>query len=182
MNAIDLLQQDHRTVEGLFAQFEQASTPDRKREILNEIVRELSIHAAIEEELFYPVVKEVMPDQAGELVGDSLKEHHGMKQLLTEVDTADPDAPGLDDTIVRLKQDVEHHVRDEENEMMPQLRRRVPEELLLEVGRELKEAKGRAPTRPHPHAPDEPPALKLAAPLAALMDRFRDTIEGRKSA
>ncbi len=182
MNAIDLLKQDHRKVEGLFTQFEQAATPQQKREIVNEIVRDLSVHAAIEEEVFYPAVKEALAQRGEQLVGESLHEHGEMKRLLADLDTAAPDAPEFDQMVLKLKQDVEHHVGEEEGEVMPELSRQVDMDILADLGGELEEAKGRAPTRPHPHAPDQPPGIKLAGPVAAIMDRIRDTVQRRRSA
>jgi hypothetical protein len=82
---------------------------------------------------------------------------------------------------VRLKQDVEHHVQEEEGEVMPELSRTVESGVLDDLGREAEQAKRRAPTRPHPHAPDQPPGVKAAGPLAAILDRIRDAISGRRA-
>lgn len=181
MNVIDLLKKDHRTVEDLFSQFEQASEPKRKRAILDEIVRDLSVHAAIEEEVFYPAVQEALAERGDELVGESLREHADMKLLLADLDTASPGDARFDANVMRLKQEVEHHVQEEEGEVMPDMSGKVSQGILDDLGREAQQAKGRAPTRPHPHAPDQPPGIKAAGPVAAIIDRIRDAVTGRRA-
>ncbi len=179
MSAIDVLKQDHRTVEQLFGQYQEAAaSPERKREIVNQIIRELSVHAAIEEEILYPTVRESLPD-GDELAQESLQEHHQVKQVLSDLDAMAPDDPELDQRLGRVMEDFQHHVEEEEGEMFPKLQQVLDEESLADVGRELEEAKKRAPTRPHPTAPDEPPGIKVAGPAAALLDRIRDKLQRR---
>lgn len=178
MNAIDLIKQDHRHVEGLFERFEQSNDEDGKRELVEEMIHELSIHAAIEEEVFYPSVREALPT-GDQLVQESLHEHQEAKQLLSDLDGMDADDPNFDAKVTDLIQDVRHHVEEEENEILPGLQQRLDAQLLEDMGNELADAKGRAPTRPHPKAPDTPPANKVTGPAAALVDRIRDRIQDR---
>ncbi len=179
MSAIDVLKQDHRAVEQLFGQYQEATaSPERKREIVDQIIRELSVHAAIEEEILYPTVRESIPG-GDELAQESLQEHHQAKQVLSDLDAMSPDDAEFDQRVGRLMEDFQHHVQEEEGEMFPKLQQALDEESLADVGRELEEAKKRAPTRPHPAAPDEPPGIKVAGPAAALLDRIRDKIQGR---
>lgn len=86
------------------------------------------------------------------------------------------DDPGLSENFEKLKGEVRHHVEEEENELFPQLRSTLGEHRLMEVGQQLAEAKRRAPTRPHPHAPDTPPASVAAGPVAAVVDKARDAV------
>lgn len=178
MDAIDLIEQDHRHVDSLFERFEQTDDQDTKRELVNQMVHELSVHAAIEEEIFYPAVREALPEGDG-LVNESLHEHQEAKELLNDLDGMEPDHPTFDPTVSRLIQEVRHHVEEEETEILPALRDRLDPELLGEMGQELESAKGRAPTRPHPAAPDSPPANKLTGPAAGLVDRIRDRVQDR---
>lgn len=86
------------------------------------------------------------------------------------------------DAIELLKHDhrmVEQHVQEEEGQFIPALRAAVDEQALEDLGQQLDKAKQSAPTRPHPNAPDEPPALAMAAPVAAIYDRLRDRLQGR---
>lgn len=179
MSAIEVLKQDHRRVEQLFGQYrEAAASPEGKQDIANQIIRELSVHAAIEEEILYPVVREALPD-GDELAQESLQEHHAAKQVLADLDGMPPDGPEFDQRVGQLMEDIEHHVEEEEGEMFPKLQQALDAESLADIGRELEEAKKRAPTRPHPGAPDQPPGIKVAGPAAALIDRLRDKLQGR---
>ena len=93
MDAITLLRDDHKTVEQLFKRFEKAG--DRayveKRQIVDRIIEELSIHAAIEEQVFYPVARATVPDTE-DIALESLEEHHIVKWVLSELDGMDPAA------------------------------------------------------------------------------------------
>jgi hemerythrin-like domain-containing protein len=178
MDAVELIKQDHRTVDGLFKQFEGASSAAQKGNIVNQVIRELSIHAAIEEEILYPAVRDVLPD-GDEMVGDFLEEHHEAKELLKKLDRMDAGDHEFDPTMRTLMQEIRHHVEEEEQDTLPKFKQRLDAESLREIGEELEKAKRKAPTRPHPMAPDKPPGIKLAGPPAALLDRIRDRLEGR---
>ncbi len=178
MNAIEVLSQDHRKVEQLYRQYQQAPTNERKGEVVNEIIRELSVHASIEEEVLYPGVREALPD-GDQLAQDSLQEHQSAKEILADLDKMSSDDPQFDHKVGQLMGDFEHHVQDEEGEMFPKLQQALGDDVLSDIGQELEQARKRAPTRPHPAAPDQPPGIKVAGPVAALMDRVRDKVQGR---
>ncbi|MFV2173938.1 hemerythrin domain-containing protein [Actinomadura sp. LOL_016] len=181
VDAIELLKHDHRMVEQLFRDFNAAASDGQRCGVVDILVRELSKHAAVEELIFYPFAAKALRDEA--LVGRHLAEHMVLKELLAELDAlarSDGRAGGRAEELVELlRRDVEEHVREEEGELMPRLREATDEEALRELGRTLEKAKGTAPTRPHPHAPDRPPALTVAAPVAAAYDRLRDRMQGR---
>jgi hypothetical protein len=81
--------------------------------------------------------------------------------------------------MAELQREVEEHVREEEGALMPKLRKVIDEQARAELGQKLDKAKQSAPTRPHPAAPDEPPLLTLAAPVAAIYGRLRDRLQNR---
>ncbi len=171
MDAITLLKADHKTVEGLFKRFEGAG--DRahktKRKIVDKIIEELSVHAAIEEQVFYPAVRE----RAGEtedMVLESLEEHHIVKWTLPELEKTDPADERFDAKVTVLIESVRHHVKEEEQDLFKRVRRGVSRSELQELGAQLEEAKKTAPTRPHPRSPGEPPGNLVAGPAAAVMD------------
>jgi len=178
MDAIELLQHDHRMVEQLFRDYGAAASDTQRRGVVEILVRELSKHAAIEEMLFYPFAKTVLGDDSEE-VDEHLQEHLAVKKLLLELDRAAAGDPRQDELMRQLESTVAEHVQEEESDLMPRLRAGVDEQALRELGHEIDTGKDRAPTRPHPHAPDEPPALTLAAPVAAIYDRLRDRLQGR---
>jgi len=182
MDATELLTKDHRDVERLFDRFEQATgDTEQKGKIAKQIIKELSIHASIEEEVFYPEVKAAVPTSE-DLVNHSLEEHQEVKEALAELDRMDPGDPGFHQKMEKVISDVKEHVQEEEGEMFPKVRQALSGNTLLEIGAKMDKAKGRAPTRPHPHAPNQPPGNKMAGPAAAAVDRARDKLEGRESA
>jgi hemerythrin superfamily protein len=182
MDATRLLEQDHREVEQLFERFKDATgDTQQKGKIVDEIIKELSIHAAIEEEVFYPAVKEAVPDGEG-LVDHSLDEHQEVKELLAELDRMSPEDAGYHQKVEKVISDVSEHVQEEEGEMFPKFREAISPTKLEEIGAQLAQAKKKAPTRPHPNAPSTPPANKVAGAAAALVDKTRDKLEGRESA
>src|SRR4028119_2513740 len=91
MDAITMLKDDHKTVEKLFKRFEKAGDKaySEKRQIVEKIIEELSIHASIEEQLFYPVTRETVPT-VEDVALESLEEHHIVKWVLSELEKMDP--------------------------------------------------------------------------------------------
>ena len=176
MDAIEVLRHDHRVVEQLFRDYQAAESDAQRRGVVEILVRELSKHAALEEVLFYPFAAQVLADGQ---VDRHLAGHRPIKELLLELDRCRAGDPVQDELMQRLASAVVKHVQDDENELMPQLCARADEQSLRELGQEIDQGKQRAPTRPHPHAPDKPPALALAAPVAAIWDRLRDRRQGR---
>jgi hemerythrin superfamily protein len=177
MNAIELLKHDHRMVEQLFRDYRAAASDGQRTGVGEILVRELSKHAAVEETLFYPFAARVLEDRV--IVDRELAGHMTLKQLLVDLSGAASGDSGQDELMRRVESAVAEHVRDEEGELMPRLDAAADEQALAELGQEIDDSKRHAPTRAHPHAPDQPPALTLAAPVAAIYDRLRDRIQGR---
>jgi hypothetical protein len=113
-DAIALLKQDHRTVEELFAKFEKASGDGRKQSIAEEICLELSVHAQIEEEIFYPACEGKVDE---DLLKESYVEHDGAKVLIAEIIAGGPDDEFYDAKVKVLSEEIEHHVEEEEKRM-----------------------------------------------------------------
>jgi hemerythrin superfamily protein len=181
MDGITVLKNDHRTVEKLFKKFEQAG--DRayktKRRLVDEMITELSIHAAIEEQVFYPATREAR-EETEEMVLESLEEHHLVKLALSELENLAPEEERFTPKVRVLIENVRHHVKEEEGEMFPKVRKAMKPAQLEALGRQLEEAKKRAPTRPHPKTPDEPPANLVAGGVAAVMDAGKDAVKAVK--
>jgi hemerythrin superfamily protein len=176
MNAITLLKNDHKTVEGLFKRFEKLGprAVKTKQDVVERIIRELSIHAAIEEMLFYPAVRELAPD----MVLESLEEHHIVKWVLSELEGMSAEHERFDAKVSVLMENVRHHVEEEEKELFPEVSKRLGRARLDELGDAMGRAKKTVPTRPHPRSPDEPPGNLVAGAGAALVDKAMDA--GRK--
>ena len=179
MDAITLLKQDHKTVNALFKKFEKLG--DRayvsKRAVVDDIIEELSVHAAIEEQVFYPAVKGISEDLKDHVL-ESLEEHHVVKWLLDELVSLDPEAERFDAKVTVLIENVRHHVEEEETEFFPEVREALGRKVLGEIGELLEEAKATAPKRPHPKAPDEPPGNVVAGLVAGVVDRARAAGKG----
>src|SRR6478672_4617143 len=124
MDAITLLRNDHRTVEQLFKRFEKAGDGAlvAKREIVDRIIEELSVHAAIEEQLFYPAARATVPG-VEDIALESLEEHHIVKWVLSELDGLAPADERFDAKVTVLIENVRHHVEEEESDFFPKVRR-----------------------------------------------------------
>ncbi len=175
MDAITLLKNDHRTVEELFKRFENTGPRGKrsKRSVADKIIRELSVHAVIEEQIFYPSVRSWDPDETSEVL-EALEEHNVVKWLLADLEHMSPDDERFDAKMTVMMENVRHHVKEEEREMFPKVRKAMPRSALNELGERLAAGKKVAPTRPHPRSPDQPPGNILAGAAAGVLDRARD--------
>jgi hemerythrin superfamily protein len=120
-DAIALLRADHKKVSALFEQFENSRAASRKKDLVAQICNELSVHTQLEEEIFYPHVKAALDDS--ELVPEANVEHASIKELIEQVQDAEPDGEGYDARVKVMSEYVKHHVREEQNEMFPKLRK-----------------------------------------------------------
>lgn len=145
MDAITLLTQDHRTVEELFGRFEQSSDPAERRQLVDQMIEELSVHAAIEEQELYPVMQEVIGDED---VEHAEHEHAEAKAVLAVLARMEPQDERFEPMVSELISDVRHHVEEEEYELFPEFREKMTEQQLEELGQRLEQAKGSAPTKP----------------------------------
>jgi len=169
------LKDDHRTVEALFAKFEKTGPRALKQreELVDRMIEALSRHAAIEEMVFYPAVRRAVPREETAVL-EALEEHHVVKWLLSELEGLDPAAERFDAKTTVLIESVRHHVKEEESDLFPKVRAKVARRELLELGDELRAAKRRAPTHPHPRSADTPPGNLIVGGAVAVMDRARD--------
>ena len=113
-DAVALLKADHRAVEDLFAKFEKASGDGRKQNLAEEICLELSVHAQIEEEIFYPACEGKVDE---DLLKESYVEHDGAKVLIAEIMKGGPSDDFYDAKMKVLQEEIEHHVEEEEKRM-----------------------------------------------------------------
>jgi hemerythrin superfamily protein len=183
MDALTLLKNDHKTVEKLFKRFEKAekSGGEDRKAIVDEVVRELSMHAAIEEQVFYPAVREGV-EEAEDVVLEGLEEHHIVKWTLSELDGMSADHERFNAKMAVLMEGVRHHVEEEEGEMFPKVRSALGRKRLGEIGALMEQAKQVAPTKPHPRQPDEPPGNLVTGLSAAVVDRAVDVAKGASTA
>src|SRR6478735_5809944 len=114
--AVALLKEDHDRVKELFDRFEAAKTRPAKRKIVRAALAELKVHAAIEEEIFYPAVRKAV---GKEIMNEADEEHHVAKLLIAELDAMDGSESHFDAKFVVLAENVRHHIKEEEAEMLP---------------------------------------------------------------
>lgn len=178
-DVIDELMTDHREVEELFGKIESLPPGHRDREVYaDQATIELVRHSVAEEAYLYPAAREHLPDGGRPGRPRARGPRHGR---------ADHEGPGgrdaddaeFDRLIGMLMGEIREHIADEEQNLFPRLRAACTPEQLDRLGDKVRQAKKTAPTRPHPAAPDKPPANKLLAPGAGMVDRLRDGLSGR---
>lgn len=120
MDAIKLLEADHDEVDMLFEQYEAATDAGTKAMTAEKICKCLTVHATVEEELFYPAARQVLDESDECLLDDAEKEHAEAKEMIAKIMTM-VSGDELDECIMKLKKAIEHHVSDEEDKMFPLL-------------------------------------------------------------
>lgn len=139
------LRDDHKTVKHLFSEYEKlgdGAKAETKKSLFEQMKKELTVHAAIEEEIFYPAIREleVEDEEAGEIVNEAEEEHKIVKTLLEELSELEPDDEQFDAKIKVLTENVQHHAEEEEEEMFPYFDD-LPKERQEEISDELRERK-----------------------------------------
>jgi len=119
-DAIALLKADHEAVSGLFADYEETNSSQKKKALVAEICTELSVHTQIEEEIFYPAIKAALKDKL--LVPEATIEHGSIKDLIAQLEGIEPDGAIYDAKVKVLSEYVEHHVKEEHSEMFPKVK------------------------------------------------------------
>ena len=131
-NAITLLRADHQKVTDLFENFEKSRATAKKKVIAQEICKELTVHATIEEEIFYPAAKAALDDT--EMVPEALVEHDGVKKLIAEIEGS-AEGEMFEARVKVLSELIKHHVKEEQNELFPAVKKTTLD--LTELGSQL---------------------------------------------
>lgn len=119
-DAIKLLKDDHKEVKTYFKQYEKLEDDAEKQALADKICKALTVHAQIEEEIYYPAVREAIDDD--DLLDEAEVEHASAKQLIAEIQSMQVGDRLFDAKITVLGEYIEHHVEEEENEMFPESR------------------------------------------------------------
>ena len=142
MNALTLLKNDHKKVAGILEKID--GTTERalktREELFTQLKSELDVHAKIEEEIFYPVLEK--KDETRDITLEAFEEHRLVKQLLGELEAAPKDDEQWTAKFTVLKESVEHHVEEEEDDMFPKVRKALSEAELETLGTRMEAAKG----------------------------------------
>ena len=179
-DVIAVLTHDHREVEEMFAELEKlgAADVDRRRQLTEKVIIELVRHSVAEEAYLYPATRELIPG-GDEIADREIAEHAEAEQTMKRIEETDPESAEYTTLMGELMREIRAHIQEEENELFPKLRQNAGAERLAELGGKVQAIKKVAPTRPHPSAPDTPPANKLLGPATGLIDRVRDALSGR---
>lgn len=179
MNAISLIKQDHNNVDRLFSDFEQTDDPRERRRLVNHMIEQLSVHAAIEESVLYPALRTKVGEDEPHLL-EALEEHHATKHTLAEIERMSPFSQRFEAKVTVLIEQVRHHVEEEEQDIFEMMRTRMTNQELEELADRLQAARSTAPTRPHPRLGETPLNAVLGLPIA-VADRVittgRQTLE-----
>lgn len=135
MDATELLEGQHRQVDALFERFEAADDDERRR-IVGDIIRELRMHTTIEEEIFYPAIRDRISRLEDDLL-EAYEEHHAVELLIDELDGMSPGDERFEAKATVVKELVQHHVEEEEDELFPEVRETLSPEELTELGDRL---------------------------------------------
>jgi hemerythrin superfamily protein len=150
MDGIVLLKEDHKTVKRLFREFEKThktASDASKRKLVDEILRELTTHAFIEETIFYPAARAGVPETADHVL-ESVEEHHVMAWLCSELQHLDPSEETFDAKVTVLIENTEHHIGEEEKDWFPKVREAMGRNQLADLGEQMEAAKPKAPADP----------------------------------
>lgn len=175
MDIIELLTDDHNEVDDLFTRYSEADDAAERDEIGRQVVHELSVHAAVEEQFVYPLVR-VKLNRGGLAADHAIEEHAEVKQLLADLEKAEAGSAEHASLMDKVASSVRHHVEEEENEVFPQLRDATDAATREKLGTVVDKAKAVVPTHPHPLVPGTATAQLVAGPWAGMVDKVRDLV------
>jgi hemerythrin superfamily protein len=140
MNAIELLKSDHKEASGMMEQIELADKGDRSaKELFNQLKQALTLHTQMEEQIFYPALRSF--EETQDMVPEALEEHKEVDEILAEMSALSPGNDEFMDKFTELRDAVEHHVEEEENEMFPKAEQALGQTRLQEMGRQMQQMK-----------------------------------------
>ena len=157
LDAIAVLKNDHRVVNELFKRFEKSSerAVKTRQTLVSTMLRELVAHTYVEEQVFYPFVRRLSKELNAEIL-EALEEHHAAKATLAELQEMVPSQERFAPKVTVLIESVRHHVREEEQELFPEVRRASNRRDLIDLVPAMQAARSAAPSRAMPTSPDTP--------------------------
>jgi hypothetical protein len=186
-DAFEILAHDHAEVKQMLTQLQLgamrqgdagADQLTQRKRLAEQLIIEESRHEAVEEMYFWPAVREHLPN-GDELADTAIGQEDEGKEVLDELGKLDAGDPEFERLLAEFTRAGREHIDYEETQVWPELRAALTAEQSQEIGSKMEAAKKTAPTRPHPHAPSSPGALKATGPVAAAADKARDAITHR---
>jgi hemerythrin-like domain-containing protein len=138
MKATEFLRKQHREVMKLFKEVEKTEAPRERKRLMTDIANHLKVHTTIEEEIFYPAVKEIGTEKAEDMMLEAVEEHHVVDLVLEELPQVDPAADTFEAKMTVLKELIEHHVEEEEQDLFPRVEKKLGDEKLEQLGKQMK--------------------------------------------
>jgi hemerythrin-like domain-containing protein len=143
MNAIELLKQDHKEAMGMMEQIEnnsEGTASDRSNmQMFNQLKQALTLHTKMEEQIFYPALRD--HDETADMIEEAYEEHKGVDEILARMSGMSPSNSDFMDLLEELKDNVQHHVEEEETEMFPRAEKILGQSRLQEMGRQMQQMK-----------------------------------------
>lgn len=182
-----VLGRDHAEVKQMLAELESGPTRmggastaqlEERKQLVQALVIAESKHEAVEEEYFWPVIRDLSGDGA-QLAEQGTHQEQEAKVILDRLDKLDPAEDDFEELVSAIIRDGRSHIAYEEERVWPRLRETLIPSGAEKLGMKLLQAKDTAPTRPHPNVPPRPGVLKAGGPAAALTDRLRDAVSRR---
>jgi hemerythrin-like domain-containing protein len=186
-DAFEILAHDHAEVKQMLTQLQlgairqgdaDAEQLTQRKRLAEQLIIEESRHEAVEEMYFWPAVREHLPN-GDELADTAIGQEDEGKEALDELGKLDAGDPEFERLLAEFARAGREHIDYEETQVWPELRAALTAEQSQDIGRKMEAAKKTAPTRPHPHTPSSPGALKVTGPVAAAADKARDAITHR---
>lgn len=142
MNPFNLLKEDHKKAKDLFKEWEDCGdrAVQKRKAISEKVFEELEIHTTIEEEIFYPALRDSGEEELEKLLNEAFEEHSVVKELIAEMQALDSEDETFQAKFTVMSENVKHHIEEEENELFP-LAKKALKENSEEVGEEMKERK-----------------------------------------
>jgi hemerythrin superfamily protein len=182
-----VLGQDHAEVRQMLTELENgptrrggasASQLQERKQLVQALIIAESKHEAVEEEYFWPVVRELSGDGA-QLADQGTNQEQEAKVVLDRLNRLDPADDEFEELVAAIIRDGRAHIAFEEERVWPRLRETLNPSGAEKLGAQLLQGKDMAPTRPHPKVPPRPGVLKAGGPAVAITDRLRDAVTGR---
>ncbi|WNG79537.1 hemerythrin domain-containing protein [Mycobacterium sp. ITM-2016-00316] len=183
MDALTFLRQDHKSVLGMLEVLDGApegngAAASGLRTMVTNLVIAESQHEAIEEQYFWPAVRDAL-EEGDELADKAVEQEQAGKQLLQQLEDSEPGEPEYQEALKQFVKLGRDHIAFEQDIVWPRFQAAVAEEELVKLGEKLERAKKVAPTRPHPDTPPNSTVLKTMGMATATMDHIRDAATGR---
>lgn len=177
---VQVIEQDHREFERAFAELERGSqSPQFRRQLLDHLIADVTRHTVAKEQFLYPTARDKV-DGSAQLVEHEVAQSEKAERLMKELEDVEPTDPKFEELSGQLIRSLRKQFDDEERKLLPQLRTACTPKELQTLGHSVELAKQVAPTRPHPAAPDRPPANLIIDPAVSIVDKVRDVLTDRK--